>query len=197
MPFRIATASVEVVPDDSRFEDDLRAAIAAAAEGVNAEVGLRLNPDAPIALDEDVHAAIDLATDGVKAQVGLGLKGDAVEALDADVKAGIDLVEADAKVKVSVDPKSAGDVQQGMSALIVGAVTAAAAVGAPLLLAGLGAAFVGVTAVALDQNKVIAADYKSLGAEAEKSLQQAVAPLAPTMHAAVTSLEADVKTLQP
>jgi len=195
--FKIATASVEVVPDDSRFENDLRAAIAAASEGVRAEVGLRLNQDAPISLNEDVHAALDLATEGVKAQVGLGLKGDAVEALDADVKAGIDLVEADAKVKVSVDPKSASDAGEGISALLAGAITTGAAIGAPALLAGLGAAFVGVTAIALDQNDLLGADYLDLGNKANAALQHAVAPLAPTMHAAVTSLESDLTSLQP
>lgn len=90
--------------------------------------------------------------------------------------------------------KAAGD---GMSPLILAAITTAAAVGAPALLAGLGAAFVGVTAIALDQNKVIAADYKALGTEAKDALQQAVEPLAPTMHAALTSLSADLKGLQP
>lgn len=197
MAFKIGTLSVSVVPEDSGFEEELRAAIDAATDGVKAEVALRLNPDALLSLDEDVHAAIDAATDGVKAQVGLGLKDDAVEALDADVKAGIDLVEADAKVKISVDPQSGAEAQQGISTLIAAAMIGGAAIGAPALLAGMGLAFVGVEALALKSNAVISADYSKLGKDAESALTQAVAPAAATMHQAVTSLDADVTKLKP
>lgn len=90
--------------------------------------------------------------------------------------------------------QAAGD---GMSPLIVSALAGAAAVGAPALLAGLGTAFVGITALALKSNQVIAADYQSLGKEASAALTSAVTPLAGTMHQALTGLEKDVSTLQP
>lgn len=197
MAFKIGTLSVAVEPDDVGFEDELRRQIAEAAAGIDAKVGLRLGDDAVISLNEDVLAAVELAAEGVKAHVGLGLKDDAVEGLDADVKAGIELVEADAKVKVSVDPKQATEAGAQGGGLLMAALGGAAALGAPALVAGLGAAFVGITAIALAENDVIAADYTKLANEAGNALDQAVEPLAPTLHAAVTSLEADLKDLQP
>jgi hypothetical protein len=92
----------------------------------------------------------------------------------------------------------AGDAAaQSMSPLIVGAIGGAAALGAPVLLAGLGTAFVGIAALALKSNKTIAADYANLGKTAETAITQAAAPLAGDMHQAVTGLEGDLKTLQP
>lgn len=197
MGFKIADGYVSVTPDDSTFEADLREKIKAAAEGVNATVGLRLNEDAPISLNEDVHAAIDLATEDVKAQVGLGLKGDAVEALDADVRAGIDLVEEDAKVKVSVDPKQAADAGSEGGGLMMAAMAAGMGLGAPALLAAAGVAFTGVVTLGLKSNKVIAADYTELGKTAEAALTQATAPLAGVMNQDLQTLNTSLKDLQP
>jgi len=195
--FKIADGYVSVTPDDDGFEEQLREKIQAAAEGVKANVGLGLTDDAVIELDEDVHAAIDLATEDAKANVGLGLKDDAVEALDADVKAATDLVGEDAKVKVSVDDKSAEDSGEGMGGLIVAGIVAGLGLGAPLLLAATGAAFVGIAAYALKSNKVIAADYTQLGKTAETALTQAAAPLAGVMNQNLQTLNSSIKELQP
>jgi len=195
--FKIATASVEVVPDDSRFEDDLRAAIDAASQGVRAEVGLRLNEDAPITLNEDVHAAMDLATEGVKAQVGLGLKGDAVEALDADVKAGVELVEQDAKVKVSVDPKSAADTKEGLSSLIVGGIAAGAALAPGLILSAASVATVGLGALVVKSNADIQAEYQHLASDVGDTLSKATAPLVPAVESSMVQVDRAVEQLKP
>lgn len=197
MTYKIGTLTVQVQPGDESFEDQLRAQVKAATDKVDAKVGLRLDNDATISLNEDVLAAIDLATENAKAHVGLGLKGDAVETLDADVKAGIDLVEADAKVKVSVDPKTAKDTQQGLSGLVVAGIAGGAALGAPALIEGMDAAFTAITAKALENNAVIKADYADIAKTASDSLQQAVAPLAPDLHAAVGQLEGEITKLQP
>jgi hypothetical protein len=197
MAFKIATASVEVVPDDSRFEDDLRAAIAAASQGVRAEVGLRLNEDAPITLNEDVHAALDLATENAKAKVGLGLKNDAVEALDADVKAGVELVEADAKVKVSIDPKSAADTQAGLSSLIVGGIAAGAALAPGLILSAASVATVGLGALVVKSNADIQAEYHHLANDVGDALSQATAPLVPAVEASMVQVDQAVDKLRP
>lgn len=90
--------------------------------------------------------------------------------------------------------KEAGE---GMSPLLVSAMAGAAAIGAPALLAGMGAAFVGVTALALKSNVVIAADYQKLGKEASSALTQAAAPAAGTLHQALVGVEATVASLTP
>lgn len=107
-----------------------------------------------------------------------------------------------AATKLKTDAKTTGeqagkDMGGGMSPLIVSALVGAAAVGAPLLLAGLGTAFVGVAALALKSNKVIAADYSQLGKDAENAFKQAAAPLAGTMHQALVGMEGDVSALEP
>lgn len=90
--------------------------------------------------------------------------------------------------------KSAGD---GMSPLIVSAIVGAAAIGAPLLVAGVDAAFSAITVKALASNKVISADFTRIGADADKALQQAVSPLAPEVHQALSSIDVEIGTLKP
>lgn len=195
--FKIASAYVSVSPDDTGFDEDLRAQVEAAAEGVRALVGLRLGDDAVISLNEDVLAATDLASQDVKAHVGLGLKGDAVEALDADVKAGVDLVEADAKIKVSVDPKSAADAQQGMSGIIVGAIAAGVAFGPAAILAAASVATVGLGAVVVKSNRDIDAEYQKLAGDVGKTLSTATAPLVPAVEASLVEVDGMVKQVAP
>jgi hypothetical protein len=128
-----------------------------------------------------------------QAMVGSTLAG--ILAPTGDV--GAPMVQDAAKTGDKVGKDAGAAAAQGMSPLIIGAIGGAAAIGAPLLLAGLGVAFVGITALALSSNKVIAADYKKLGTDAENSLKQAAAPLAGTMNQAVVSLDGSLKSLQP
>jgi hypothetical protein len=86
---------------------------------------------------------------------------------------------------------------EGMGKLMVAGITAATAVGAPLILAGMGAAFVGVTALALKSNAVIANDYTTLGKTAEAAFTQAAAPAAGTLHQALQGVDATVQQLAP
>lgn len=195
--FKVASAYVAVNPDDTGFEDRLREQIKAAADRIDAKVGLRLGDDAVISLHEDVLAAVDLATEKVKAEVGLGLKGDAAEALDAEVKAGVDAAQQDAKVKVKVDEKAARDTQQGLSGLIVAGIAGGAAIGAPALLTAVSAALDAITVKALENNQVISADFSRVAADAQASLSQAVSPLAPEVHAALSQLDTEIGKLQP
>lgn len=197
MPYKIGTLTVGVVPDDAGFEADLRERIKAAADGVNAEVGLRLGTDAEIFLDEDIHAAIDLATEGVKAKVGLGLTGDAVEDLDADVKAGVDLVEQDAKVKVSVDPKSSKDTQDGISGMIIGAIAAAAAFTPGAVLTAASVATVGLGVLVNKSNADIQATYHHLAGDVGDALSKATAPLVPAVEASMVQVDGAVEKLKP
>lgn len=195
--FKIASAYVSVSPDDTGFEDELRAAIAAASDGVSAEVGVRVGDGAETTLAEDVQVAIDLATDGVKAHVGLGLNDGAVEALDADVKAGVELVEQDAKVKVSVDPKSAQDTQNGLSSLIVGGLAAGAALAPGLILAAASIATVGLGALVVKSNADIQATYHHLASDVGDALKEATAPLVPAVEASMVEVDQAVETLKP
>jgi hypothetical protein len=89
---------------------------------------------------------------------------------------------------------AAGD---GMAPLMLAAIGGVAALGAPLLLTGLGGAFVGVAAMALKSNAVIAADYTQLGKNAEAAIKQAAAPLAGDLNVGLDTLDGTVKALQP
>lgn len=107
-----------------------------------------------------------------------------------------------AATKIKQDAKETGQqagqaMGGGMSPLIVTAIGGAAAVAAPALLAGMGAAFVGISALALKSNKVIAADYESLGKTASAALSSAVTPVAGTMNEALLSMQGTVKELTP
>lgn len=197
MGFKIASAYVTVEPQDEDFEGGLRRIIAEATADVTAEVGLGLHDDAPEDLRGDLDAALLLTTDGLRADVGLGLRADAVEELDADVRAGIDLVQEDAKVKVQVDANSAKDAGEGASKLIIAGIAAGAALGAPVLLAGVGAVFAAIEGYALASNVVIKGDFQQLGADASSALTRAAAPGAATLNAALLGLDQTVKGLRP
>jgi hypothetical protein len=94
--------------------------------------------------------------------------------------------------------KNAGDAAgQSMSPLIIAAFGAAAAVGPALLLAATGTAMVGVVGLVLAGNATIMADYKKLATTAKDTVEQAAAPLAASMHAAVVGLETDVAAMKP
>lgn len=110
------------------------------------------------------------------------------------------LKDVDRKVTDSASKtgKDAGDAAaQGMSPLIVGAIAGAATIGGPLLVAGLGAAMVGASAVILKQNKVIAADFQQTGKDAAAMVESAAAPLAGEMHAALGQMDQQISTLRP
>lgn len=118
-------------------------------------------------------------------------------AMDPGGEVGTRLTD-DAEKTGSQVGKSVGEsASSSMSPLIVGALAGVAAVGAPVLLAGLGTAFVGIAAIALKSNATIAADYQKLGKDAESAITQAAAPLAGSMNQAVGTLDSEVKKLQP
>lgn len=117
--------------------------------------------------------------------------------LAPDGEVGAPMVEDAKKTGDKVGKDAGKAAAQGMSPLIIAAIGGAAAIGAPVLLAALGTAFVGVTALALHSNATIAADYTQLGKTAEAAITKAAAPLAGDMHQAVTGLEGDLRTLQP
>lgn len=93
--------------------------------------------------------------------------------------------------------KSAEQSGEGMGMLMMVGIGAAAALGAPLVLAATGAVFTGIAAYALKSNKVIAADYTQLGKTAETALTQAAAPLAGVMNQNLQTLDSSIKALQP
>src|SRR5579884_3771627 len=94
--------------------------------------------------------------------------------------------------------QDAGDAAgKGMSPLIVSAIAGAATIGGPLLVAGIGGAMVGATALVLKQNKVISADFEQVGKDAGNAIQLATAPLTADMHQALVQVDHDVNALQP
>ena len=97
----------------------------------------------------------------------------------------------------SAGEKAGQDGGEGMSKLMVAAMAGIGAVGAPVLLAGMGAAFTGITALALKSNAAVGASYGQLGKDASDALTQATAPLAGIMLEDVNSLDQSVKGLEP
>jgi len=124
------------------------------------------------------------------------------QGLGDGLSTGIDpgLSDVDRKVKDQAGKtgkdagKAAGD---GMSPLIVGAIAGAVTIGGPLLVAGLGGAMVGATALILRQNQVISADFQQVGKDAATMVQSAAAPLTGELHAALAQMDAQVTGLAP
>jgi hypothetical protein len=89
------------------------------------------------------------------------------------------------------------DAGEGMSPVMVTALAAGLSVGGPLILGAFSGIMVGVAALALKNNAVIAKDFSNLGSAAENAFTEAAAPLAGTMHQALMGLETDVSGLEP
>lgn len=85
----------------------------------------------------------------------------------------------------------------GMSPLIMAAFAGVAVAGPALVVGALGAAMVGVVGLALAGNATMMASYKQLATDAKTVAEQAAAPLAASMHAAVVQLDTDVKAMKP
>lgn len=197
MAFKIADAFVSVKPDDTGFEDDLRAKVEAAAEGVAARVGVELHDDTDITLAEDVRLALDAATLDVRGQVGLGLKDDSLTVLEGEIKAAADLASMDAKIKVGIDPKSAADTQGGISSMMIAAITAGAAFGPAAILAAASVVTVGLGALVVKSNRDIGAEYQKLAGDVGSSLKGATAPLVPAVQASLVQVDGAVRQLTP
>lgn len=104
--------------------------------------------------------------------------------------------------KIKDDAKKTGqeagqDMGESMSPLIATAIGGAAAVGAPLLLAGMGVAFAGVAALALKNNVVIKNDFANVASSAEKSFTSAAAPLTGTLHQALVGVGQTAQQIEP
>jgi len=110
------------------------------------------------------------------------------------VAPGLDDLDEEIKGK---GEKAAKDAGQGMSPLIIAALAGAGAIGGSLLAAGLGTAMVGVTALVLKQNKVIAADMAQVGHDAATSIEQAAAPATAELHADLLAVDKQVRELRP
>lgn len=138
------------------------------------------------------------ASYGTGQQVGAGIGA----GLSKGVEPGID--DADKKIKEGAKKagqdagKAAGDAAgQGMSPLIIAALAGSGVIGGSLLLAGLGTAMVGATALVLKGNKVIAADYQKLGTDASTAIKTAAAPLTAELNSALINTDVQVKKLAP
>lgn len=90
--------------------------------------------------------------------------------------------------------ESGGDM---MKNVLIGAATLAAAVGPAALLAGMGAAVVGVAALVDKSNADIAASYANLGTQAESALDEAITPLTGGIEGAVAILSDGVTQVGP
>lgn len=135
--------------------------------------------------------------DSIEKDLPVRMRSAVVGLLAPDGPVGAPMVEDAEKTGTEIGKKTGTAAADGMSPLIVGAIGAAAGLGAPLLLAGLGTAFVGITALALKSNAVIAADYTKLGKDAETAITKAAAPLAGDLNQGLATLDGTVKALQP
>lgn len=131
-------------------------------------------------------------------QAGDGIGKDLGEGLSNGVEPGLDDADRKIKDKAGQAGKDAGNAAgQGMSPLIISAIAGAATIGGPLLLAGIGGAMVGATALVLKQNQVISADFQKVGKDAGTMVQSATAPLTGELHAALTQTDQQITGLQP
>lgn len=127
---------------------------------------------------------------------------DSGTALGEGISKGVDpgLDEVDRKIvdKAKKAGQGAGKAAgEGMSPLIVSALVGAGALGGSLLVAGVGTAMVGATALVLSGNKAIAADLEKTGKDAAGAVQQAASPLAGIMHSSLVDVDAQVNKLAP
>jgi hypothetical protein len=94
--------------------------------------------------------------------------------------------------------KAAGEgFNVGMAPLILGAFTAAAAVGPAAILGGMATAVVGLGALILRSNADIQAEYKTLAGDVSSVMQSAVAPLAPAIQAAMVTADESISRIGP
>jgi hypothetical protein len=219
--FRIASAYVEIHSNTGGLAEEIRTKLRAAVDEGTADIGNVVGANLGAGVQQSLDGFVQETLPGLGDDIGQtlgdemgrgvreGLEAateDAVPAVGDEIGRslgdGIDKGIEDAKPKIQDSGRKAGQAagegaSEGLSPLIVTAIAGAAALGAPLLLAGLGTAFVGITALALKNNKVIADDYSELGKTAKAAIQEATAPLAGDMHQALQTVDGDVKALQP
>ena len=134
------------------------------------------------------------AAPAIGASLGAGIGAGMSKGVDPGLKE-IDLKVTDQARKTGQDAGNAA--AQGMSPLIVAAIAGAATIGGPLLLAGLGGAMAGATALVLRNNEVISADFTRVGKDAANSIEQAAAPLTGTLHQDLIALDSQINGLAP
>lgn len=157
------------------------------------ESGAKVGDEAATAITgrlRDSRGRFIAAGQDVGDSVGKGI-GDGI---GKGVTPGLDDLEEEVKGKSEKAAQGAG---QGMSPLIIGALAGAGAVGGSLLLAGLGTAMVGATALVLRSNKVIADDFGKIGKDASSAIQTAAAPLTATLHSSLLDLDTQITKLTP
>lgn len=114
------------------------------------------------------------------------------------VEPGLDDADREIKDRMRKTGQDAGAAAgQGISPLIIAAIAGAGMVGGPLLVAGLGAAMVGATALILKQNQVISADFSQVGKDAANAVTQAAAPLAGQLHQSLLAVDQQVTAMAP
>jgi len=214
--FKAGSAWMDVKPviDEAEWKAKIAAAVGAGSAGVGAPLGSGLSKglrdaETPI-MDEAERIGKGLGGkigDQSAQEIANRLRPpgryaaaaqDAGAAIGKGVSSGIDpgLKDASDKIKNSGE-KAAKDAGQGMSPLIAAGIAGGATIGGPLLIAGLGTAMVGVTALVLKQNKTIAADMTQVGHDAAASIQQAAAPAAAELHNALQGVDQQVRALRP
>lgn len=93
--------------------------------------------------------------------------------------------------------KAGAGFASGMSPLLLSAFAGAAAIGPAALLAGTGIAVAGIGALISRSNADVQSEYKTMSASISKDLQNAVAPLAPSIVSSMAQVDAAVTKLTP
>jgi len=182
------------------------------AEFAGKATGERLGKDVGGGLKQGVRDAAESAGDEAATGITTRLRdsrgrfiragqdiGDSIgDGISKGVDPGLDEVERKVVDKTKKAGQDAGNAAgEGMSPLIVSALVGAAALGGPLLVAGIGTAMVGATALIEKQNKVISADFAKTGKDAASEVEQAAAPLAGTLNQALIGVDKQVKAMAP
>jgi hypothetical protein len=219
--FKAGSAWMDVKPriDDAEWRAKISAAVEGASVGAGPQLGSGLSKglrdaEAPI-MDEAERIGKGLGTRigdnagietagrlrdsrGRFVAAGQDIGDDIGKGIGDGVGKGVDpgLTDFDKKIKDKTKA-TAKDAGNGMSPLLLGAFTAAAAFGPAAILAGTGIAVAGIGGLITKSNANVQAEYKTLAYDISHEMTDAVSPLVPAVQASMVQVDNSIRGLGP